>query len=163
MNADTARQILLLARSQRISRVELARQFGISVATLKRLVTGQSHANLAPEVPRLRFGQWVRLSDLAAQLPPEMLGHAAPRRVAASYLDAVGVPEGGSGWAALTPCGRVVTVVSGWERVPQLKERWEVVNRSRQQLLGLEPICETCRFRGRCRQADEGEVPAAAA
>lgn len=161
MNADTLRQILTMARAQTTSRVEIAQQFGISLATLKRLVTGQSHANLAPEVPRLRFGQWVTMSDLAAQLPPEMLGNAAPRRVGAGYLDAVGVPEGGSGWVALTECGRAVTVTSSWARVPQLQQRWEVVNRSRQQLLGLEPICETCRFRGRCRQADEGELRAA--
>lgn len=150
MTEQQVRDILTSSQAGTISKKGLAARHGLSLRTVQNVIYGTVHRQIAPELPRIRNGRWRLLSEVTEEETSSLV-----RMVGARYLEAVGVPSGSRGWAALTACGRVVTVVGNWGRVPELQERWQVVSETHEQLLEREPICETCRFRGRCREAVE--------
>jgi hypothetical protein len=121
------------------------------------ILAGRAYGARLPEVPRRINGRWALLSGDQLPAPPAAEARSCVRLVGGRYLEAVGVGPGRRGWAALTECGRVVTVVNQWERVPPLQTRWQVISATHEELLEREPICEMCRFRGFCRLAVEGQ------
>lgn len=152
MDEALIRAILTDCYQRRLPLRSIARKHGVSYVQINNLKTGMSFREVAPDLPRLINNRWRLLQAVDA----ETAGQRLVRMVGARYLEAVGVGPGQQGWAALTECGRVVTVVNSWARVPALRTRWQVVSATHEQLLEREPICETCRFRGGCRQAMEG-------
>lgn len=126
----------------------IAKSLDIDTSTVVNTIRGDYFRNIHPEHPRYLNGCWQSIAPINDSEIDNQVIEPIPRRISQSYLAYKGVTT--HGYAALSECGKVVSVASTLVDQQRLATRWLVRRMTRAELNEAEPMCDACRFRGRC-------------